>query len=138
MMTTKARLTLTAAALALLATDGCISGAFVASRVGLDTARTVRHAAKAQLLDGSIVTFPDGARIDSGRLIGDGWRFGATFRDSVRVSGVSVDSVATLVAFRMVYDPAKSVGMTVAGAVAGFLVALAALYGLCAATECFR
>jgi hypothetical protein len=138
MMTTSTRLLLIVSGIALLTTGGCISTAIVVSRVGVDSARKLAYPSKAQLIDGSIVTFPDGARVDSGRVVGEGWRYGTTLHDSVRVISISADSVATLVAFRTAYDPAKSVGMTFAGAVATLLAGMAALFALCWATECLR
>jgi hypothetical protein len=129
-----------AAALVVLGASACVARGVVAGRVALgsDAPRAIQSAAKAQLIDGSLVTFPDGFRVDSGRVVGDGWRYGLTLHDSVRVTSIAVDSVAGMVAFRTAYDPAKSVGMTVAAAVTTFFaLAIAAIVG-CVATSCLR
>jgi hypothetical protein len=127
-------------ALALLALPGCVASTIVARRVSLggDSAGVVTDAAKAQLVDGSIVTFPTGFRVEERRILGAGWRYDATLRDSVRVSTINADSVAGIVAFRTAYDPAKSVGMTAAGAVIAFFGLLLAFVAACAVTSCMR
>lgn len=127
-------------AFVVLATPACVASTVVARRVafGTDSARVVTEAAKAQLLDGSIVTLPDGFRVDGSQLVGSGWRFAATLRDSVRVSAIPTDSIAGLVTFRTTVDPAKSVGMSAAAAVMlAFGLAIAFVAG-CAATSCLR
>lgn len=123
---------------AALAMPACVASTVVAHPValGTDSARVVTQAAKAQLVDGSIVTLPEGFRVDGGQLVGSGWRFAPTLRDSVRFSAIPTDSIAGVVTFRTSVDPAKSVGMSAAAAVMlAFALAIASIAG-CAATSC--
>ena len=112
---------LIAVALLLLAIPACVArnGVEEAGRLRATADTTVAESLKAQLVDASSVFFPNGAHIGSGRVAGDGWRYHAT-GDSVRVTGVPADSVAMLMVLRSSVDPAKSVGVTFAAAVAAF------------------
>jgi hypothetical protein len=127
-------------ALALFALPACVASTIVGRRfsLGSDSGRVVTDAAKAQLVDGSIVTFPNGFRIEQRRVVGAGWRYDATLRDSLQVSTIDADSVAGIVAFRTAYDPAKSVGMTAAAGVIAFFGLLLAAVAACAVTSCMR
>jgi hypothetical protein len=129
-----------AVALALLALPACVASTIVGRRVSLgsDSGRVVTDAAKAQLVDGSIVTFPSGFRFEGRRVVGAGWRYDATLSDSARVSTIAADSVAGIFAYRTAYDPAKSVGMTAGAGVIAFFGLLLALVAGCAVTSCMR
>jgi len=124
----------------VFATPACVASTVVAHPValGTDSARVVTRAAKAQLVDGSIVTLPQGFRVDEGHLVGSGWRFAPTLRDSVPFSAISTDSITGVVTFRTAIDPAKSVGMSAAaGVTLAFLLGIA-FVAACAATSCLR
>jgi len=126
--------------LAVLMTAACVASSVVTHPVtlGSDSARVVTEAARAQLIDGSTVTLPEGFRVEGNQLVGSGWRFAPTGRDSVQVSAIPRDSVASVVAYGTAIDPAKSVGMSVAAAVTlAFLLAIAFIAG-CAATSCLK
>ena len=92
--------------------------------------------AKAQLRDGSIVVFPTGFRRENHQMVGNGWRFSPTLRDSVAVTAVAGDSIAGIVAFRTAFDPAQSVGMSVAAAVSLVIAGFFALLILCSSGAC--
>jgi hypothetical protein len=56
----------------------------------------VPGAIRAHLADGSVVIFRNGARVGPDRISGSGWRFDLARLDSVRVDGLSMDSVVGL------------------------------------------
>jgi|SRR5689334_23527575 len=127
-------------ALAVLAMPACIASSVVAHPVALgsDSGRIVTQAAKAQLVDGSIVTLPQGFHIDGNQLVGSGWRFTPTLHDSVQFSAIPRDSVAGVVTFGTAIDAAKSVGMSAAAVVTiAFLLGIA-LVATCAYTRCLN
>lgn len=126
--------------LVILVLPACIATTVAARRItlGSDSGRVVTQPSKAQLVDGSIVLFREGFRVEGREVLGTGWRYDPTLRDSVSVSGLPMDSVAGVVAFGTSYDAAKSVGMSVAAGI-GLLFALAiAFIAGCAATKCLR
>ena len=130
----------TSLTVAVLTTPACVASTVVAHRISLgsDSARVVTQAAKAQLIDGSIVTLPEGFHIDGNQLVGSGWRFTPTLRDSVQISAIATDSIASVVTFQTSVDAAKSVGMTAAAAVMlAFALAIAFIAG-CAASSCLK
>ena len=127
-------------AICLLAVQACVATTVTTRPIALgnDSARVVTQPARAQLLDSSIVVFHDGFRTDGGRLLGAGWRYKGTPQDSVSISAVPMDSVASVVTLETGYDTAKSLGMTAAaGVTLFFLLAIAFIAG-CAATSCLR
>ena len=126
--------------LAILAVPACVATTVLARRVALtsDSDRVVTQPAKAQLVDGSIVIFRDGFHVEESHLVGNGWRYDPALRDSVSISSIPVDSVAGVVAFRTGYDPAKSLGMSVAAGVALVFGLAIAFFAGCAATRCLR
>jgi hypothetical protein len=64
---------------------------------------------KAYLVDGSVIVFGAGARVDNTHVIGDGRRFGAVRSDSVVVSGVSLDSVVGFEVYERTVNPIRTV-----------------------------
>jgi hypothetical protein len=103
-----------------------------------DTSFAIANPLKAQLTDGSIVVFSSGAHVVDHRLLGEGWQFTPTIRDSVQVASVPLDSVVGVVAFRTKVDPGQSVGQSVAAIVTGLFGLIVGFYALCVATRCMR
>lgn len=123
----------------LLGSSACVATTVEARRLAIrDTSFSLDAPARAQLTDGPIVVFSRGLRVEESRVMGEGWRYSPTIRDSVAVSSVPVDSVAGLVAFRMAVDPAKSAAQSVATAVTAFFLVLIGFYAVCVASRCLR
>jgi hypothetical protein len=123
----------------LVGSSACVATTVEARRLTVrDTSFSLDAPARAQLTDGAIVVFSRGLRVEESRVIGEGWRYTPTLRDSVAVSSVPVDSVACLVAFRMAVDPAKSAAQSVATAVIASFLLLIGYYAACVASRCLR
>lgn len=131
---------LLALALALVQA-GCIVRAREIEPIALESppaADTVRTPVRAHLSNGSVVVFRDGLRVAADTLLGGAWRWDLTRRDSVRVGGVSLDSVVALETFTEGRDVGRtravSIPLTVVGttlAAGGTLVGLKAIFGSC-------
>ena len=127
-------------AFVVAATPACVAATVAAHPVtlGSDSAQVVRQRAKAQLIDGSIVTLPQGFRVEGSQLVGSGWRFAPTLHDSVHVSAIPRDSVAGVVTYGMSINAAKSVGMSAVAAVMLAFALVAVYVAGCVATSCLR
>lgn len=95
----------------------------------------VRSPVKAHLVDGTIAVFPTGITVVRDLILGDGWRYSATLRDSTRVSRIALDSVIGMEAFRTRYDAGRTI---VYSAIATGGVLLGTVAVLCASDpKCF-
>lgn len=90
---------------------------------GFMVARTdsavVHSPVKAHLVDGAIVVFPAGVLVAHDQVVGRGWRFPPTLRESTEVRRVPLDSVVGMEAFRTDYSAGRTVvySMITTGAV---------------------
>jgi hypothetical protein len=138
-MTSLRRLTFRITALtALIANESCISVGVEAARLTIHGDTAVAIPSKAQLTDGSIAVFARGLRVEDHRIVGDGWRFTPTIRDSVTVTSLAVDSVAGIVTFRRSVDAGRSIGTSAATTVLAFFGVIIGFIALCAASSCLR
>ncbi|HEX6589081.1 MAG TPA: hypothetical protein VF039_08665, partial [Longimicrobiales bacterium] len=111
-----------------------IRAADVPPSAGVEVETPVR----AHLMDGGVVVFSGGVAVDSSRLVGTGMRWSFTRTDSVRVSGVALDSVVALETFREGENDnatlAASIPLSIVGGtvVAGGAIAIfKAIFGSC-------
>lgn len=93
---------------------------------------------KAHLLTGEVVLFREGATVTGDSVVGSGVRYDLTLRDSTRVDGIALDSLAALESFSPALNQTESIVLSAAatgvGATAvtvGTLALLKALFGSC-------
>lgn len=94
----------------------------------------VQSPAKAHLLDGSTVLYPNGVVIREGRLIGAGQRYGLRVQFIEVVQAVPLDSVVGMESYRSATDPIGTVGLslvTATVAAGAITAAAAAIFGSC-------
>lgn len=96
---------------------------------------TITTPVRAYLADGSIVVLPQGARVASGELRGNGARFPLELNTQRRFSSVTLDSVVAMEAFRSGYErQAETVLLAAASvpvAVFGTMALMVAIFGSC-------
>jgi 1-acyl-sn-glycerol-3-phosphate acyltransferase len=85
-----------------LASTGCVVRAVEVAPIHRHSPRGASplHPVRAQLLDGSIVVFPDGATVAGDSLQGRGMRYDFTLRDSTAITAVPLGSVGGLASYR--------------------------------------
>ncbi len=135
-----ARTFLPLAALVAFAVVGCIRvyHELEVDRVEVDgdaQAWEVEVPVRAYLVDGSVVVLPAGASVRSGRLEGEGERHALTLESAERFTGIPLDSVIAVEAFRdkVVDLPLTILGAaaSAAGAYVGSILLLVAIFGSC-------
>lgn len=104
---------LTAALIGVLSlvalTNACVATRLNHESVPLTGPLEIRSNAKAHLLDGSTIVYPDGVTIENGQVAGPGIRYDIGVNLVGTVSGIALDSIGAMESFGTSLDVGRTV-----------------------------
>jgi hypothetical protein len=97
----------------------------------------VESPVKVHLVDGSTVMFPEGMRVDAGRVKGHGFKYDLTLQETTPVTEIDLENIAAMESYQDGVNTGATVAATTVTTVAGGYAALGllkAVFGSCPTT----